>query len=146
MYANFNFPDWWQRKDKISVEQWGQFFSRGAFLLLCINDFIHWRRTCEGYFLNSLWPISYLGVFLGVIWTRDSQWQNSFAENTPKCLKEFQPNLSAQTQKFGIFEKKKLSVGVRSSYFIQYLWYISWKFRCVNTAKRKLVCQNLKCL
>ena len=34
----------------------------------------------------------------------------------PKCLKTFQPNLSAQAQKFRIFEKK-LSLGVRSLCF-----------------------------
>ena len=32
------------------------------------------------------------------------------------CLKKFQPNLSAQPQKFGIFEKK-LSLGVRSPWY-----------------------------
>ena len=37
----------------------------------------------------------------------------SQAENTPKCLKKFQPKMSAQAQKFEIFEKK-LSLGVRS--------------------------------
>ena len=31
---------------------------------------------------------------------------DSLAENTPKCLKTFQPKMSAQAQKFEIFEKK----------------------------------------
>ena len=38
------------------------------------------------------------------------------AEITPKCPQKFWPNLSAQAQKFGIFEKK-LSLVVRSPWF-----------------------------
>ena len=41
----------------------------------------------------------------------DSQYQNSadsFAENTPDTSKKFQSNLSAQVQKFRIFEKNSL--------------------------------------
>ena len=41
---------------------------------------VHRRRKCEGSFLNSLQPISYLG----------------------KYLKKNQPNLSAEAQKFQI--------------------------------------------
>ena len=36
----------------------------------------------------------------------------------PKCLKKFQPKMSAQGQKFKIFEKK-LSLGVRSPWSSQ---------------------------
>ena len=40
------------------------------------------------------------------------------AENTyPKCPKDFRPNLSAQAQKFEIFENK-LCLGVRSPWII----------------------------
>ena len=34
---------------------------------------------------------------------------DKLAENTPNAPKSIQPNLSAQAQKFGIFEKKALS-------------------------------------
>ena len=37
----------------------------------------------------------------------------------PKCLKKFQPKMSAQAQKFEIFEKK-FSLGVRSPCFGRY--------------------------
>ena len=45
------------------------------------------------------------------------------AENTPNAPKKFQSNLSAQAQKFGIFEKK-LSLVVRSTW--------SLTFKCVK--------------
>ena len=38
---------------------------------------------------------------------------DSPVENTPNASKKFQPKMSAQAQKFEIFEKK-LSLGVRS--------------------------------
>ena len=64
---------------------------------------ICFRPKTKGFFLGK--RTSY--IFL---WTRDSQCQNSansLAENTPnKCLKKFQPNLSAQAHKLKFFEKK----------------------------------------
>ena len=87
----------------------------GAFMILVsqsypVSDWNHWRQTCDGYFPNSLRPISYLGYiwdiyvlglktkvfFVGKTtksifpWTREPQWQNS-AENTLNVLE-----LSAQ--------------------------------------------------
>ena len=44
---------------------------------------------------------------------------DSPADNTPNVLKDFQPKVSAQGQKFEIFEKK-LSLGVRSPWDTQY--------------------------
>ena len=37
------------------------------------------------------------------------KWMDKSAENTPNTFQNFRPNLSAQAQKFGIFEKKTLS-------------------------------------
>ena len=34
---------------------------------------------------------------------------DSFCQKYPKCLKHFQPNLAAQTQKFGFFEGKAIA-------------------------------------
>ena len=83
-------------------------------------------RTCEGYFLNFLRPISYVGV---ICFMPENQihflmdkgltvpklcWL--FGPKYPKCLIKFQPNLSAQAIKFAIFEKK-FSLGVHSPCF-----------------------------
>ena len=56
-------------------------------------------------------------------WTRDSQSQNSansLAGNSQNAPPKFQPNLSAQAQKFRIFEKK-LSLDVRCPWIDQIL-------------------------
>ena len=63
-----------------------------------------------------IWDIYVLGlktkVFVGKTtkslfpWTREPQWQNSadsLAENTLNALRIYQPNLSAQAQKFGYY-------------------------------------------
>ena len=97
------------------------------------NSFCHRRRKYGGSSPNSLRPISYFGS----IWelyvldlktnvfcrkkiqlhfpmnkglTVPKQCQQ-FGWKQPKCPPKFQPNLSAQAQKFRIFEKK-LSLGV----------------------------------
>ena len=97
--------------------------------------YVHQRRKCEGYFSTSLWPKSYLGVIpdlyvlnlkTKVFCRKNNQIHFSMdtgltvpnsavslAENTPNAAKKNQPKMSAQVQKFRIFEKKALR-GVRS--------------------------------
>ena len=85
---------------------------------------------CDGYFPNSLQPISYLGFIwdlyvlglkIKVFCTKKIQQPNTqnhgqgthsakmdavyFCRKYPKCPQNFRLNLSAQAQKFGIFEK-----------------------------------------
>ena len=88
----------------------------------------HRRRKCEHCFPNSLQPISYFGSIwelyvldlrTKVFCRKDNQLHFpmdkeltvpkqclQFGQKYPKCLIKFQPNLSAQAQKFLIFEKK----------------------------------------
>ena len=89
----------------------------------------HRRRTCDGYFRNSLRLISYLGYFWDIFilvlktksffvktthkcskpWKKDSQCQDGcykFGRKYPKCLKIFRPNSFAKAQKFWISLKK----------------------------------------
>ena len=99
------------------------------------DHFKHRRRICDGYFPNSLQPISYLRnicdlyVFRPdkkfrknnqISWTRDSQCQNS-ADRSAK-ITQMHKNLSAQfvfinTKVWYIIDWKKSSLGVHSPWF-----------------------------
>ena len=84
---------------------------------------VHRQRTCEGYFANSLRPISYLGVIwelyvLGLktikcskAWTRDSQCCCS-AENTPNPPKIFGPICLPKPKSWGFSKESSLWVFV----------------------------------
>ena len=106
-----------------------------SYVLQIFDPIANRRQTCEGYFANSLRPISYLGfiwdlyvlslktkVFCRknnqILKTMDKgftvpRWVLQFGRIYPKCPQNLRPNLSAQAQKFGIFEKK-LSLGFHS--------------------------------
>ena len=83
-------------------------------------------RTHDGYFPNSygqyhIWEIFGLGLKIKVFCTKKIQQPNTqnhgqgthsakmdavyFCRKYPKCPQNFRLNLSAQAQKFGIFEK-----------------------------------------
>ena len=61
-------------------------------------------------------PNIYLGVrYKGLVfWRMENMGADSPAENTPNASKNFIPKCLPKPQKFEIFEKKKLSLGVRS--------------------------------
>ena len=48
------------------------------------------------------------------------KWVVLIGQKYPKCPQNFLPNLSAQAQQIGIFEKKELSMGVRSLWMDPY--------------------------
>ena len=112
----------------LSFGAWLTLKSKTHFLSPKSHSQSHQQRTCDSYFPNSLWPISYLGYMcfkpenLRVFfvekaiecskpWRRDSQCQDgccSSAEKKPKCPKTYWPNLSAQAKSLGYHWKKRL--------------------------------------
>ena len=105
-----------------------------CYILSFIHYIKHRVQTCEGYFPNSLWPISSLGFiwdlyvlglktkfFLGKTtycifpWTRNSQCQNSadsLAENTPNASKKFSPKCLPMPESLFFLKKNTLWVSV----------------------------------
>ena len=104
------------------------------------------KWTSGDYYLNSLWPLSHLGVTCfrpeilacknnnQILQTMDKRltvprWVQQFGRKYPKCPYIFRPNLSAQAQKFGIFGIKALSgfPSVLCSKSMRRSWLTSFK-------------------
>ena len=83
----------------------------------------HWLRTCEGYFPNSLRPISYLGVMYlyvfglktKVLCRKKNQIHFPMDKGTyPQMPQKISAHFVCPSPKVRNFWKKKLSLGVRS--------------------------------
>ena len=103
-----NYVAFWSKPPKTEVWRLSSKFFMANILFWEHLGVICFSHENQSFFVEK--RISYIFP-----WTRHSLCQNrdnSLAENTPNALKT-QPNLSAQVQKFWIFEKK-LSLDVRS--------------------------------
>ena len=125
---------------------------------LCDNSYMHRPQTCDGYFPNSLWPISYL---VYICFSPENQ--SFFVEKMIKCSKltvprwvligwpKIPPKFSGpiclpKPKSFGYQWKKALSVVrslclrltchctlrvstyVHNIYNSDTIWYVDWKW------------------
>ena len=151
------------------------FWLMGCSIFLFFNEKSHQKRKCERCSPNSLWPISYFGriwelyvldIKTKVFCRKENQLlfpmdkgltvpkQQCFGQKYPKCLLKFQPNLSAQSQKFRIYEKKAVSgcpqsvknpkeVHMRQFLFLYYRWFLqNLEKGCIRTNMHTTVDQT----